>query len=251
MLIEQRQEAILKALSQYRFCSLHDLTQITGCSSSTVRRDLDQLERERLVMRLHGGAQLVENQAIRDTAFSERETVNSQEKNAIAALASHQFLKNDAVIFLDAGTTVAKMLPFISDYQHLTLVTNSIVTAAALSNSGNNVLVPPGRIKADTKAIVGADTLLYLKEWQFDIAFLGTNGISLTRGFTTPDRDEAIIKREIISSSSSKVVLADHTKFDQSAALSFAELKKGVHVVTDQLPSTYQNKLKAYLAVRS
>lgn len=92
-----------------------------------------------------------------------------------------------------------------------------------------------GKLKASTEAVVGAETLEFLQRYNFTKCFPGTNGGSLDIGFTTPDMEEAVIKRESVKRSFVTYVLADHSKFDYISSVAFAELNS-VYAITDSAP---------------
>lgn len=94
--------------------------------------------------------------------------------------------------------------------------------------------MPAGEIKLTTEAIVGAECVSSLQSYNFTKSFLGANGISLSGGITTPDRNEARVKSTVVSNSQTVYILADHSKFDQISAVTFAQLGR-VKIITDKL----------------
>ena len=92
-----------------------------------------------------------------------------------------------------------------------------------------------GRFKSSTEAIVGAESVEYLRKFNFTKCYMGTNGISILNGLTTPDAEEAIVKKYAIERSYISYVLADHSKFNKVTSVTFAEVDKSV-IITDYLP---------------
>ena len=92
-----------------------------------------------------------------------------------------------------------------------------------------------GRCKQSTEAIIGPDCIEGISKYHFSKAFMGTNGISLNAGFTTPDVDEALVKAEAVKHAYISYVLADHSKFRKVYPVTFAELRKCC-IITDRLP---------------
>jgi len=96
------------------------------------------------------------------------------------------------------------------------------------------VLVPAGEIKATTEAIVGLECVISLGTYHFTKCFIGTNGISIGAGFTTPDRRESAVKSAAIKQSKDVYVLADNSKFGKMSSITFAKLGEGA-IITDKL----------------
>ena len=134
---------------------------------------------------------------------------------------------------IDAGTTTGYMIDFLPD-KKITFVTNAFVHAKKLAQRGFKVYMPAGEIKLTTEAIVGAECVSSLQSYNFTKSFLGANGISLSGGITTPDRNEARVKSTVVLNSQTVYILADHSKFDQISAVTFAQLGR-VKIITDKL----------------
>ena len=205
MITEKRQELILTELSKKDFLTLQELIDRTGCSASTIRRDLSKLQKIGKLKRVHGGAMLNESSILEPNLADKRGT-NLKEKQEIARLAALEIEDNEC-IFIDAGSTTLEMIPYI-DAQNLTHVEELI-------KHGIRTFILGGEIKSTTYATVGASALETLKSYRFDKVFLGMNGIDLKYGLTTPDEQEAIIKKHAIYLGSKAYVLADHDKYDK------------------------------------
>jgi len=136
-------------------------------------------------------------------------------------------------VYIDAGTTTEKMIDFLPD-KKVTFVTNAFVHAKKLAQRGFKVYIPAGEIKVATEAIVGAECVSSLQGYNFTKSFIGANGISLSAGITTPDRNEASVKSAAVQNSKTIYVLADHSKFNQIASVTFAQLG-WVKIITDKL----------------
>lgn len=126
------------------------------------------------------------------------------------------------------------MIDFIP-LKKITFVTNGFLHAKRLAQRGFQVYIPAGAVKAATEAIVGAECVLSLQSYNFTKCLMGVNGISLTAGLSTSDKGEASVKKAAIHQSKQVYFLADHSKFDQISAITFAHLN-GVQIITDRLP---------------
>ncbi|HJG65949.1 MULTISPECIES: DeoR/GlpR family DNA-binding transcription regulator [Staphylococcus] len=212
MITEKRQELILTELSKKDFLTLQELIDRTGCSASTIRRDLSKLQKIGKLKRVHGGAMLNESSILEPNLADKRGT-NLKEKQEIARLAALEIEDNEC-IFIDAGSTTLEMIPYI-DAQNIIVVTSGLTHVEELIKHGIRTFILGGEIKSTTYATVGASALETLKSYRFDKVFLGMNGIDLKYGLTTPDEQEAIIKKHAIYLGSKAYVLADHDKYDK------------------------------------
>lgn len=245
MLTNQRHKLILQLLHDNGFCQLQDLVKRTNTSESTIRRDLTELARAGLLERVHGGAQLA-SRPVEDERMAQREQAQPAEKQAIADYAAATYLRDHQALFLDAGTTVAMLIPHLAARADLTTYTNSVQTASLLADADLSVFIPAGEVKAATKAIVGAAAARFLGGVHVDFAFLGANGVSAETGLTTPDPEEATIKQVMISASRETIVLADHTKFTQQALVTFAHIGEVDQIITDQIPLTARHDFRSF-----
>ena len=234
MLTEERYSIILEMVKQNKSVKLPELCELLGASESTVRRDLSSLDERRLLKKVHGGAISLDDRSFNlvEQDMEAKSKIFTEEKIAIARFAS-SLIDDGDFVFIDAGTTTEKMIDFLPD-KNVTFVTNAFVHAKKLAQRGFTVYIPAGEIKLTTEAIVGAECVSSLQSYNFTKSFIGANGISLTAGISTPGRNEASIKAAAIKNSQTVYILADHSKFGQVAAITFAQFNK-VNMITDKL----------------
>lgn len=239
MLTEERHSMIIKAVNERSSVTIAELAEILDVSASTVKRDLIILANEGKIIKVRGGA-MSKNESFTSVEknVEEKASICTQEKMTIAKYAAELIEKGDFV-FIDAGTTTEKIIDYLN-VKDVTFVTNGFIHAKKLARKGYKVFITGGEIKASTEAIVGAECVLTLKNYNFTKCFMGTNGISLTAGFTTPDVNEARVKSAAIESSREVYVLADHSKFDEISSATFAGLGKAV-IITDRIPNRKYN----------
>ncbi len=188
------------------------LARELAVTPETVRRDLTALERRGVLRRVHGGAIPVERFGI-EPGVADREVHAIGEKERIARAALEE-LPDGGSIIIDAGTTTVRLAELLPLDRELTVVTHSIPVAAALVSRPNISLhLLGGLVRGRTLAAVGEWTRTQVAEVFADVAFMGTNGISVERGLTTPDLAEAGVKKALIDAARRTVVLADHSKF--------------------------------------
>lgn len=212
MLTEERHQAILRLLDQQSVVKSQELATLLNASESTIRRDLQELEDEKLLERIHGGAKRILNLGF-EQDMTEKSSKNTHEKQLIAALAA-QYIQNGDVIYLDAGSTTLEMLPFLVG-KDITVVTNSVHHAAKLGDLNIQTIILGGALKLSTKAITGSTGMDQLSHFRFNKVFMGMNGVHLEFGLTTPDPEEAALKRLAIAQAEEAYVLVDQTKLNK------------------------------------
>ena len=234
MLAEQRARAILQQISQHQTVSVTELCQTTGASEATIRRDLNALARQGRLVKVHGGATSLEAEEFLarepDLATKQR---YSREKERIARYAAG-LVGEDDVVFLDTGTTVRHLTDHLKGSKAL-FVTSSIDMAARLTEHSLRVYVLGGVLKLGTVDIVGAEALHALSRYNFTKVFLGTSGVSLSQGFTTPDPEAAALKSLAASRAQTVYMLADSSKFGRVTAATILPLD-AAQIITDRLP---------------
>ncbi|WP_215112706.1 DeoR/GlpR family DNA-binding transcription regulator [Exiguobacterium sp. s63] len=226
MLTKQRHQLILQRLSEQKVVKLKELVDLTDSSESTIRRDLTDLEVEGYLARVHGGATLIATPDEEPT-FEEKRDRFVDEKVAIARKAA-TFIEDGMSIYLDAGTTTQAMVPFLEG-KKIVVVTNSLPIANELFDLDIKTFVIGGELKRSTQALVGYNARESMMNYRVDLAFLGMNGIDLEAGYTTPDPEEALVKKTAIELAQTSFVLADASKigkrtFSRVATLDAAQL---------------------------
>ena len=234
MYAEERQQAIAAMVLSRGRASVAELAQAYDVTTETVRRDLATLDRAGVVRRVHGGAEPARSLHLDEAGVGEREATRAQHKDAIAAAAIEFFPLTGASMLLDAGTTTARIAALLPVDREIVVVTNSVPIAARLSAMSNVTLqLLGGRVRGITQAAVGEQALRTLDTLRVDIAFIGTNAISVRHGLSTPDGDEAAVKRAMVSSANYVVVAADSSKVGREDFVSFAPITSVDTLITD------------------
>ncbi|MDY8025050.1 DeoR/GlpR family DNA-binding transcription regulator [Paenibacillus polymyxa] len=232
MLTEERYKLIIQRLQECGVVKLQELADLLGASESTIRRDLIDLEGRQLLKRIHGGATLL-NQKSQEPGMEEKTFKNVQQKNAVARIAAKEILDGEC-IYLDAGTTTMAMIPYI-EAKDVTVVTNGLSHVEALVSKRIRSYLLGGMMKIHTKAVIGSIALQNLDNFRFDKCFLGTNGVDMEMGYTTPDPEEALIKRRAHQLSGKTYVLADSSKIGEVTFAKLFELKEAI-LITESVP---------------
>ena len=213
MLTNQRHQQIIQRLDEEGMVTLRQLVASLKVSESTIRRDLSTLEELGQLVRVHGGARRVDLNEVELTLESKR-TRHIKEKEQIAQK-SIKFIHSGQTIFIDAGTTTLALVPHLTTFSSLTVVTNGLAQAELLTDLGIETILLGGSVKHGTKAVIGPTAEAALQTYYFDVAFIGMNGIDEVFGLTTPSVEEAAIKRWAIHQSDATYLLADRSKLGQ------------------------------------
>ncbi|MGM0897997.1 MAG: DeoR/GlpR family DNA-binding transcription regulator [Bacillota bacterium] len=232
MLTTERHKLILTLLKEKQSIKIQELVELTAASESTIRRDLTELEELQKLERVFGGARMIDPN-VPEPSISDKAAKNLKEKQQVARYAASLVNKGDAV-FLDAGTTTSQMIPLLKD-KDVTVVTNGLSHLETLMEHGITSYLTGGFIKSRTGALVGPQTTESLENYRFDKSFLGVNGIHLENGFTTPDPEEAAVKRRACELSRSCYVIADQSKYGKVSFAHIMDLSRAALII-DSLP---------------
>ncbi len=198
----------------------------------TIRRDLNLLEGHGLLRRVHGGAIPVERLGF-EGALAVRAGAMPDEKARLAK-AAIDLIDGAESIYLDEGSTAQGLVDLLPADRQLTIVTNALPTAVALAGRSNvSLLMLGGRVRGHTLGTVEHWATRMLDDLLIDLAFLGTNGISVERGLTTPDPAVAAVKSAAVAAARRRILLADRSKFGVDSFCRFARVQDLDAIVTD------------------
>jgi DeoR/GlpR family transcriptional regulator of sugar metabolism len=246
MLAQQRQARILAELARRGGVRVVDLCEMFGVSDMTVRRDLDVLQSQGLVEKVHGGAVLIGRRA-EEPGFEAKRQREQAEKQAIARMAARLAQRGNAV-GISAGTTTWYLVEPLSEVLDLTVVTNSTNIAIEmhhLARPGTRIILTGGDFRTPSDALVGPVADRAIRSMNLDLLFLGVHGMELKAGFTTPNQAEAETNRAFIVQSRRVAVLADHTKWRTVGLHTIGPLSAADVLVTDTQLETAARKALA------
>ena len=239
MLADERLSKIIRLVNEQGSATAQELIEYLNASESTIRRDLNTLDASGEIIKVHGGAMSVNTSfKMRDDEISDRRITNIDEKRLIAQYAA-KLIKKDDFVYIDAGTTTEYIIDYITE-KNAVYVTNAVNHACKLSHMGCEVYLVGGRLKSATEAIVGSETLETLSKYNFTIGFWGTNGIHRKTGFTTPDREEAGVKKMSFINCKKRYIVADSSKFDSISPVGFADFDDAI-IITEKNVNGYED----------
>lgn len=232
----ERRMRILELLRENGTLSLRQLAEAVQSSEVTVRRDVRALEADGLLDRHHGGASLP-GELSREPTHLQKAQVAKEEKAAIADLAAALVEDGDAIV-IGPGTTTQAFAQRLTGHTDLTVVTNSLLVAQALSAYPRiEVVVTGGMLRGSVQALVGSAAERSLAELRTRRAFISGNGLTAERGLSTPNMQVASTDRALAASAEEVVVLADHTKVGVDTMVQTVPADRIDHVVTGEAAS--------------
>lgn len=239
MLTKQRQDLLLELLEERGSITVSEVKDMLDASESTIRRDITALDEEGKLVKVFGGAVAVRQKvSAHEYTVAQKSELNLEEKKRIARSAA-LLIEPEDFIYLDAGTTTAYMLDYIEE-TNVTFVTNAVAHAQRLAMRGLKVMLVGGELKASTEAVVGSQAMQTLLNYHFTKGFFGTNGVTKKSGCTTPDANEAMIKRTAMGQCRKCYVLCDGSKFDHVSSVTFASFSE-TEFLTDRIPAGYED----------
>ena len=234
MLAPQRHAYILDRLRVDGAVRVSDLMRQLGVSDMTVRRDLEALESQGHLVKVHGGATLLRDSAVHEPGFDTKRTLEREAKLAIARMAA-AMVEPGMAVAISAGSTTYEVSRRLSDVPRLTVVTNSVPAAEVLYHGGRSdqTIILSGGVRTPSDALVGPFAVSALRAVNVDLVFLGVHGMDERAGFTTPNMLEAETNQALIETGRRLVVTADHTKWGVTGVSTIARLDRADVVISD------------------
>ena len=230
-LAADRRVKIIERVAEGMSIQVGDLAREFGCSEMTIRRDILRLERDGFLRRTYGGATAHLTRSL-DLAFNSRALANAREKRLIALEAARR-IDDAQMIYVGIGTTAEHFARYLPARTDLTVVTGSLPIASMLGTRPSRVVVLGGSVRRDELSCVGPGARAALERYRFDLAILGTAGLTARWGLTDLNDEEAEIHRLAIERSGRLMVIADGSKLGVVTGAAVAPASSIGILVTD------------------
>jgi DeoR/GlpR family transcriptional regulator of sugar metabolism len=228
-----RRQSLVELLRKQPGLRVPELAKALDVSEGTIRNDLNELEAESRLKRVHGGAILNNQDQFQNNSFLRRFQQNAEAKLAIAQKAV-ALIKDGDSILLDASSTAYFLARTLSERSRLRVMTNGFEVARELAqNSSNTVILIGGVVNNDSSSVTGLLSEHIIAELHIEKAFVSGSGFSLERGMTEVHLAEAQLKRKAIESAQQVIALIDSTKFGKEDLTPFARPDQITHLITD------------------
>lgn len=249
MLKSERGKKILWQLLRDGEVTVLQLAERLKASTTTVRRELTDLEGAGLLRRTHGGAIQVEPMFYEPfrhlSAFVGQEQCHAAEKRRIG-LAAAEIVRDGETIALGSGTTTTQVGRSLRHRKGITVVTNALNIAMELSHQANlKVIVTGGAMSGDSFSLTGSLGIAAVGDMFYDKAFIGVDGIHPDHGLTTNCPDQVPVHRAMIRQSRQRIVVADHSKIGNVGAALIAPITNVDLIITDESVSPKLSEFSA------
>ncbi len=244
MLAIKRHEKIIELLEREQSVKVADLSGLLGVTEKTIREDLEKLEDKGLLKRIHGGAITITGH--NETNFYSlhapaQRAVNEKRQIARQAL---KHVGTDDIIVLDTGSTTLEMAKLLGEFP-LTVITNDLYIICELTPKDQVHLVVPGGYEHKNALLSSPESLEFIRKLNIKKTFISSTAVHLDYGLTIFRSEMIEQKKAWISAAKEIFCVADHSKFDKTALITFASLSEIDCIITDQgLPMEIERKYK-------
>ena len=237
-----RHEKLIKILEATAAASVSDLSNKLNVSTMTIRRDLDKLNEQGVLKKIHGGAVFLKNDTdesdVLQPSFQKRIDEFGYYKNMIGREAI-KYINNGDVVFFDAGTTTLAMIPHIPPDIEFTAITPAMITAVSLCNNKNvNVITVGGNIHHSSYSSVNYMAIEMINKFNADTAFISTKAFISPIGTFEAALPLLEVKRAIVQNSTKTILLADHSKFGEKSLCEAISISDIDMIITDNMVSS-------------
>ena len=240
MLINERHNQIILALQQNPNISVKELAALLHFSEPTIRRDFTELHKKGIITKHYGGAILNQGAADREIPFVIRENEKSKTKSVICHKAA-QLIRNGMVIMLDGSTTAYHLVPYLSKFKDIIVITSGAKTAVALAELQIPVFSTGGKMVTNSFSYVGKEAEESLRKFNANIMFFSCHGLSDEGAMTDPSIDEANLRQVMFTRAKEKYLLCDSSKFSKTYFYEMGTVKDIDGIISDSpLPTNIQ-----------
>ncbi len=235
MYAPERRQAIAEYLigRPERRAGVTQISERLKVTTETIRKDLDVLERQGVLRRVRGGAELLSTTPF-EQALAARHAEQFDDKLTIARRVVAE-LPEDGVVILDSGSLTFVCAQLMPTDRPLTLVTNSLPAARYLAGRTQmQIMTLPGGVRGLTSAAVDPWTARRLGTISADVAIIGVNALRVDRGLMTTNPEEAAVKRAMLLAARRRVVPVISGKLGRTSFCTFASASEVDLVVTDR-----------------
>jgi DeoR/GlpR family transcriptional regulator of sugar metabolism len=223
----ERKERIQELIEEKGEIRLRELNELfPGLSTMTLRRDLDALEKEGLVIRTHGGAVSVKRLAVKggeENPYEIRAQENKDAKLAIAQKVLH-LVEEGRSLYFDSGSTIMSLAEILPNERFSVLTSGLNIALEIQKRSLPTVMTVGGLINRNTLSASGPAAIKLLESVNIDLAFMAASGFSVERGFTVANVYESELKKAVVKEAREVIVLIDSSKIDKNLPFTYATL---------------------------
>lgn len=231
---KQRREQIVTLTRQHKSVSVDELADTMDVSTQTIRRDINHLCKLNVLRRRHGGAELFEQQL--NTPYDQRTTTNATAKRAIAQVAA-DIIPDGATVFISIGSTPMMVAEALSGRKQLTVITNNLNAAMALSHeTTNRIILPGGELRLPDRDILGEEVSKLFDGYRAEFGIFGVAGVATDGGLLDFHASEVAVREKIRAGCKTSILVLDSTKFGRAAPAVGGNISDVDMIILDKLP---------------
>ena len=243
MFLFERQEKILAYINEVSKVSVRELSELFNTSLVTIRSDIKSPAIRGLIIRTHGGALSTQRGTNSEIPSKIRATQNVSAKQIIAETAA-SFIEDDDIIILDSGSTTYEIAQRITSH-NVTVITNDLKIGTLLAERGDvSLILTGGVLLPKVYALIGSDTINFLKRIRADKLFLGCDAIDFEWGVSNRTIEEVSIKQTMMAAARYVVAVVDHSKFGKQVFARLCDMTDIDIFITDQMPPAQVEELR-------
>lgn len=227
----ERRSKIIELLEEKKILKLDDLTKELDISMETLRRDVQQLVKNNNVKKIYGGIELIESE-LGESLIDQRLNKNLSQKKKIAKTAQSYVMDGDT-IFLDSGSTTLQLAKELKHKKNLTVITNSIPIMLEFVDTSIEVICIGGKMRHSEQSIISFDFLFNFDKLNINRAFICTSGITIDKGISDYNLNEAQTRRAIMEISKQVIVVSDASKFNKDVTVKVCDIHDIDILITD------------------
>lgn len=229
---QERHELIYSMVQAAGRVRVSDLSTEMAVSEMTVRRDLEELEEQGRLLRVHGGAASATSRSF-EPGFAARSQLNVEAKRQIG-VATAALIRDGEALIIDAGTTTLHVAAALRPDLHVRAMALSLRVADVLADMANvTLMIPGGVVRPKERSFVGGMTVSTFDDLTFDTVILTTGGVDVDAGVTEYEFDDAQTKRAALNSARRKIIVADSSKLGAVAFVRLCPIDQIDILVTD------------------
>ena len=233
MLINERQNQIIRLLEQNPRITVRELAQALSFSEPTIRRDFTELHKKGIITKCYGGAILNQGKADREIPFVLRANEKSRPKAEMGLQAS-RFISDGMVIMLDGSTSAYHLVPYLAKFKDIIVITSGAKAAVALAELQIPVYCTGGRMRTNSFSYIGREAEEMVARFNADAVFFSCHGLSLDGRMSDLSVEEASLRRVMLQKSRKKYLLCDSSKFDKVYFYDMGSISELDAVISDK-----------------
>ncbi|MGY3779220.1 DeoR/GlpR family DNA-binding transcription regulator [Isobaculum melis] len=249
---KERHLKMIQMTNKSGIITVGEMIHALQVSDMTIRRDLEELDQQGKLIRIHGGAQSLQHNKKSELSHTQKKTIHVAEKKEIAQKMA-TFIQENDTIFLGTGTTLEMLADFLS-VKHLRIITNSLPVFESLQqfNEQHELILIGGKYRRHTGVFIGSIANEALSKLSFDKVFVSANGMKDYQLYTA-DAEEGYTHTIILQQAKALFVVVDHYKLDRDDFYQYYELPNTATLITDsQIPEAlkahYEGLMKVVIA---